>query len=258
MRPTHRHCRFVILLAICFALTSVGLAAAQEPVFQGYNSTERPATLQAPREVQPLSPTTETATNQSRIIDPFVTQASANTREPLALRPRSEAGGAGEESVSKPPSSKLGPIITMFTSLLVVVSLFLGLMVLLKKARGSQGAELPREVFQVLGTSRLAGRHPLFLLRLGQKLILVHAASGEVQTITEISDLSEVDRICGSCEANHSHSLTQSFKHVLKQVTEGTGSRSSYSDNGRLRRTKKDDAADELSPALAILAKEQS
>jgi flagellar biogenesis protein FliO len=146
----------------------------------------------------------------------------------------------------------------MFSSLSVVIALFFGLMFMLKKANGGNMQELPRDVFQVMGTSRVAGRHSLFLLRLGHKLVLVHAGSGEVQTITEVTDPVEVDRLCGSCEENQSNSLTQSFKQVLKNVTEGTNGKSkSFADNLRFRNKAKEDA-DEVSPAVALLAKEKT
>ncbi|MEY4567998.1 MAG: hypothetical protein RLY14_2968, partial [Planctomycetota bacterium] len=98
--------------------------------------------------------------------------AATLVREPIALRPRTDSVGEGK-GLGKPTSTAFGSTMTMFTSLLIVLALFLGLMLLLKKTRGAQNSELPREVFQVLGTSRLAGRHPLYLLRLGNKLVLV-------------------------------------------------------------------------------------
>ena len=140
----------------------------------------------------------------------------------------------------------------------MVVTLFFAFMFMLKKANGGNTSELPRDVFQVMGTSRLAGRHSLFLLRLGHKLVLVHAGSGEVQTITEVTDPAEVDRLCGSCEENQPNSLTQSFKQVLKTVTEGGSSKpKSFADHLRFRNKAKDEA-DEISPAVALLAKEKS
>ena len=145
----------------------------------------------------------------------------------------------------------------MFTSLLIVLALFLGLMLLLKKTRGAQNSELPREVFQVLGTSRLAGRHPLYLLRLGNKLVLVHASSGEVQSITEITDAEEVHRLCGSCEQNQPNSISESFRQVLKQVTDGKISSAGLADS-RYRRSRSDSDKEEISPAVALLAKEKS
>lgn len=176
----------------------------------------------------------------------------------LALKPRRSAGDDASEGTQKQRPSSFSSVLTMFSSLLVVIALFFGLMFMLKKANGGNMQELPREVFQVMGTSRVAGRHSLFLLRLGHKLVLVHAGSGEVQTITEVTDPVEVDRLCGSCEENQSNSLTQSFKQVLKNVTEGTNGKSkSFADNLRFRNKAEEDA-DEVSPAVALLAKEKS
>jgi flagellar biogenesis protein FliO len=177
-------------------------------------------------------------------------------REPIALKPRSDSAGDGK-GLGKPSSTAFGSTVTMFTSLLIVLALFLGLMLLLKKTRGAQSIELPREVFQVLGTSRLAGRHPLYLLRLGNKLVLVHASSGEVQSITEITDAEEVHRLCGSCEQNQPNSISESFRQVLKQVTDGKISSGGLADS-RYRRSRSDSDQEEISPAVALLAKEKS
>lgn len=177
-------------------------------------------------------------------------------RQPIALKPRSDGAGDGK-GIGKPSSTAFGSTITMFTSLLIVLALFLGLMLLLKKTRGAQNSELPREVFQVLGTSRLAGRHPLYLLRLGNKLVLVHASSGEVQSITEITDAEEVHRLCGSCEQNQPNSISESFRQVLKQVTDGKINNAGLADS-RFRRSRSDSDQEEISPAVALLAKEKS
>ena len=192
------------------------------------------------------SSASETGTNSSATL----------VREPITLKPRSDSAGDGK-GLGKPSSTAFGSTITMFTSLLIVLALFLGLMLLLKKTRGAQSIELPREVFQVLGTSRLAGRHPLYLLRLGNKLVLVHASSGEVQSITEITDAEEVHRLCGSCEQNQPNSISESFRQVLKQVTEGKTSPTGLADS-RFRRSRSDSDKEEISPAVALLAKEKS
>jgi flagellar biogenesis protein FliO len=186
------------------------------------------------------------------------TSSALAANNSLTLKPRSAVTSSTSEGADKNRSSSFGSVLTMFTSLLVVVTLFFAFMFMLKKANGGNTSELPRDVFQVMGTSRLAGRHSLFLLRLGHKLVLVHAGSGEVQTITEVTDPAEVDRLCGSCEENQPNSLTQSFKQVLKTVTEGGSSKpKSFADHLRFRNKAKDEA-DEISPAVALLAKEKS
>ena len=175
----------------------------------------------------------------------------------LTLKPRSPVTGDASDGTQKQRASSFGSVLTMFTSLLVVITLFFGFMFMLKKANGGTTSELPRDVFQVMGTSRLAGRHSLFLLRLEHKLLLVHAGSGEVQSITEVTEPTEVDRLCGSCEENQPNSLTQSFKQVLKNVTEGGSSKpKTFADNLRFRSKAKDEV-DEISPAVALLAKEK-
>ena len=254
--------RFVMFLFACCWLLGSGASAQYN--FVPNNSTQNAPAAEQESGVQQAA-FSNTSVGQSLSpsnsvnVDPFVAPASAKALSSgsLALKPRSDGAGEKSEGVTKPKSTSFSSVITMFTSLLVVLSLFFGLMLLLNKANGAQGNELPREVFQVLGTSRIAGRHPLFLLRLGNKLVLVHAGNGEVQTITEVNDAAEVDRLCGSCEENQPNSLTQSFKQVLKHVTDGgNGSKKSFAEGLRFRR-KRDDDTEELSPAVALLAKEK-
>lgn len=198
----------------------------------------------------------QSAGNEPRTFAPSA-KAIDGAGSPIALKPRTTAATSETDGSSKPRSSSFGAVLTMFTSLLVVIMVFFGFMFMLKKANGGSTSELPRDVFQILGTSRLAGRHSLFLLRLGHKLVLVHAGSGEVQAITEVTDPAEVDRLCGSCEENQPNSLTQSFKQVLKNVTEGKNTKpKSFADNLRFRGKAKDDD-EEISPAMALLAKEK-
>lgn len=198
-------------------------------------------------------------TNQATMPGKFQpsSEATASTNSSLSLKPRSSASANENTDAPEKRANSFQSVLTMFTSLLVVLALFFGFMIMLKKANGGTTPDLPKDVFQVLGTSRVAGRHSLFLLRLGHKLVLVHAGSGEVQTITEVTDPMEVDRLCGSCEENQPNSLTQSFKQVLKNVTDGgSGKSKSFTDNLRFRNKAKSDD-NEVSPAMALLAKEK-
>jgi flagellar biogenesis protein FliO len=198
--------------------------------------------------------------NESSAPETFNPSSSSSIAQSqsLLLKPRTSSMGDNATEGGKPRASSFGSVLTMFSSLIVVLAIFFGFMLMLKKANRGSNSELPRDVFQVLGTSRIAGRHSLFLLRLGHKLVLVHAGSGEVQTITEVTDPAEVDRLCGSCEENQPNSLTQSFRQVLKNVTEGgTSKPKSFSDHLKFRRKAAEDV-DEVSPAVALLAKEKA
>lgn len=229
-------------------------AAASSSVI-GSNSPVLPSRSNGSASTAP----SQSPTNQATMPGNFQpsSEVTASTNSPLSLKPRSSASANENTNAPEKRANSFQSVLTMFTSLLVVLALFFGFMIMLKKANGGTTPDLPKDVFQVLGTSRVAGRHPLFLLRLGHKLVLVHAGSGEVQTITEVTDPAEVDRLCGSCEENQPNSLTQSFKQVLKNVTDGgSGKSKSYTDNLRFRSKTKSDE-DEVSPAMALLAKEK-
>jgi flagellar biogenesis protein FliO len=113
-------------------------------------------------------------------------------------------------------------IVSMATSLLIVLGLFLGLAWFLRRSGLQPFAHVPKDVVQVLGRSPLAPRQQLYLLRFGRKLVLVSHQMGQTQTLSEIEDPIEVDRLCGLCEASTASSVTQSFRHVFQQVATGS------------------------------------
>jgi flagellar biogenesis protein FliO len=61
----------------------------------------------------------------------------------------------------------------------------------------------------------------MYVVRFGKKLLLVSQQPGQTQTLSEISDDEEVDRLTGICESNLPSSSTQSFSDVLRQVASG-------------------------------------
>ena len=67
----------------------------------------------------------------------------------------------------------------------------------------------------------MAPRQQLYLLRFGPKLVLVTHQAGQTETLCEIDDPMEVDRIAGICEQSKSGSASQSFRQVLNQVAMG-------------------------------------
>ena len=64
-------------------------------------------------------------------------------------------------------------------------------------------------------------RQQMFVVRFGSKLLLISHQPGQTQTLGEITDSDEVQRLAGLCEANHPGSISNSFRDVLKQVTSG-------------------------------------
>jgi flagellar biogenesis protein FliO len=102
--------------------------------------------------------------------------------------------------------------------LAAVVALFLGLAWVMR--RGMPGAQtlLPSEVVESLGRAPLAARQQMQLIRCGNKLLLVCVSSAGAETLTEITDPQEVERLSGLCRQSHPHSATKAFRQVLEQL----------------------------------------
>ncbi len=120
------------------------------------------------------------------------------------------------------PSSSLGTIFSVLFSLGIVLSLFLGLAWLYRKSQPQGTARLPTELVQILGRTNVAPRQSMMVVRFGSKLLLVSQQPGQTETLAEISDPAEVDRLAGICESRSAHSATQSFSNVLLQVARVT------------------------------------
>jgi hypothetical protein len=57
----------------------------------------------------------------------------------------------------------------------------------------------------------------MHLVRCGHKLLLVAISTAGADTLTEITDPVEVDRLCGLCRQSHPQSATTAFRNVLNQ-----------------------------------------
>jgi flagellar biogenesis protein FliO len=108
-------------------------------------------------------------------------------------------------------------LVTMTGSLIFVLGLFLVVAWTMRRATPGLGMLLPKEVVEVLGRAPLAGRQQLHLLRCGRKLLLVSAGSAGVETLTEITEPLEVDRLAGLCHQARPDSTTAMFRQVFQQ-----------------------------------------
>ena len=69
---------------------------------------------------------------------------------------------------------------------------------------------------EVLGRAPLADRKQMQLLRLGNKLVLIAVSPTGTDTLAEITDPVEVDRLTGYCYQGHPNSSTVAFHKVFK------------------------------------------
>ncbi len=141
-------------------------------------------------------------------------QATANDKLPPLSPPHANA--LAEKSSSGPRT--MGAIVTVAASLAVVLGLFWLCAWLMRRGLPSSARRLPPEVVDVLGRAPLAGRQQMHVLRFGNKLLLVCISSSGVDTLGEITDPAEIDRLAGLCEQLQPQSATTAFQQIFGQL----------------------------------------
>ncbi len=116
----------------------------------------------------------------------------------------------------------LSSVITVTSSLAVALGAFFVLMWVLRRASPPGAGALPNEVVEVLGRAPLSGRQQMHLLRCGRKLLLVSVTPAGAETLTEITDPLEVDRLAGLCQQARPGSATAAFRRVFEQFAPRT------------------------------------
>ena len=143
---------------------------------------------------------------------------------------KGDSGSSGEGAAhrsERASRSNTPSLVTVVGSLTVVVGLFLLVMWGMRRTMPGQVATLPKEVVDVLGRAALASRQQVYLLRCGSKLLLVSVTPAGVETLTEIEDAPEVDRLLGLCAQARPDSTTAAFRQFFQQFAqEPSGSRS--------------------------------
>lgn len=129
----------------------------------------------------------------------------------------------GSRKDSKQDKSYDGPgglssLVTIVGSLALVIGLFLIVAFLMRRATPTANLPLPDEVVEVLGRAPLANRQQVHLLRCGNKLLLVCVTPNGTETLTEITDPAEVDRLAALCRKNNDGSATANFRQVFQQL----------------------------------------
>jgi flagellar biogenesis protein FliO len=155
----------------------------------------------------------------------YVVAAPADTSAAPPAPPRREPPipfPGPEASPRDGRQSPLGGVSSLATvggSLALVVGIFLLVAWMMKRAAPHAATPLPGEVFEVLGRAPLSGRQEVHLLRCGSKLLLVSVTPAGAETLTEITDPPEVDRLAGLCLQAKPGSATETFRRVLEQLT---------------------------------------
>jgi flagellar biogenesis protein FliO len=141
---------------------------------------------------------------------PLAQASHQTTREPLAISQR------GGDSTSRAPGA-LRSIFGLFASLGAVVGLLLASMWGLKRMLPKDASALPSEVFQVLGRKPLAGRQQAQVVRFGNKVLLLAVSPMGAESLAEITDPAEVERLTGMCRQPTGGPAATVFRQVMDQ-----------------------------------------
>lgn len=139
-----------------------------------------------------------------------------NADAPLPLDPPSRK--QSNEPRSRLPKSPAGAATTVIASLAVVLGLFTIIVWLARRVGPKGNTALPDEVVETLGRAHLSGRQEMHLVRVGNKLLLLSVTPTSAETLTEITDPAEIDRLAGICRQNQPGSITASFREVFSQL----------------------------------------
>jgi flagellar biogenesis protein FliO len=186
-----------------------------------FNHTNN-STMAAPAQVQTAVPPSG-ANRQSTVQQAsWTTETEAGKKDlpqgrvPIELK----SSPKSSNSVDKPKSTWAAAL-SMFFSLAVVLSLFLSVAWLFRRSQPNAFIKLPKDVVQVMGRTSMAPRQQIYVVRFGNKMLLVSHQPGQTQTLGEITEPTEVERLAGLCEASQPNSVTHSFREVLSQVASG-------------------------------------
>ena len=222
-----------IVATLTFACAGGATAIGDYPDYAATNSPSQ-AEVGTPRTPRALDE------NLKRPAELINTGTGAPLRLPARLQPpdRREAGNAelasdigqareplvehavplAPKSEPKPGlrSSEMSPFITGAASLGIVLGLFLMVAWAVRRGMPRNAALLPREAVEILGRAPLVGRQQVHLVRCGNKVLLLSVSAASVETLTEITDRAEVERLGEICR-QAGGGAAASFRQVFGQ-----------------------------------------
>jgi flagellar protein FliO/FliZ len=178
------------------------------------------------RSAESISPSTDSISS-SRDKKQAVPLTPQNKESRIPLTPADK--GNTKDSAKK--NSGTPSMVTVCGCLGVVLGIFLLIAWIFRRAAPQSLARLPSEAFEVLGRAPLAGRQNVHLLRCGNKLLLVSITPSGTETLTEITEPAEVDRLAGLCHQAGSQSSTAAFRQIFEQLAPKRPMREAFSRN---------------------------
>ncbi len=170
-------------------------------IHRAFNSIRNPGREPASQQNQPV---------ESNLVEPIRDSQAryANYLEPASTAQR-EQSGAKFSSLQKMIGDQFTKIDwkRMSASLAIVVGGYLAFLWLVRVVNPTQSRrQLPREVVNVIGTTRFSAHQELQLVRLGCKLLLLLVGPDGTKSIGEVTDPAEVDHLVSLCNPRRSRS----------------------------------------------------
>ena len=115
-----------------------------------------------------------------------------------------------------PTSGSSSPLITVSSSLAVVLGLFAALIWATRKFgdRGGGNKNIPKEIFQTLGSTSIDPRTQVSLLRCGQRILIIARTNNGVHPLGEITNKEEVSHLIATCTGD----AKQEFRSALTSL----------------------------------------
>ena len=183
----------------------------------------QPATASFPDTAAPAPAILPFPQKQAASEQPAATASVAATsrgQSPLTLGTGSHTGHSER---AKPGG--LSAMVSVGSSLAIVLGLFFLVAWGLRRNAPRGSTLLPAEVFEVLGRAPLAGRQQVHLLRCGAKLLLVSITPAGTETLTEVTDPAEADRMAALCRQTRPQGPTTAFRQIFQQFAPRSRSR---------------------------------
>lgn len=151
--------------------------------------------------------------------------------EPMLLERPEQMDSESDEGSSVPSPTRA--VTTVVTSLSVVLGLFALVVWFTRRVNSRGNSNLPGDVIETLGRAPLNARQEMHLVRVGNKLLLLSVTATSAETLTEITDPVEIERLSNVCRRNKSGRISESFRDVLNQLTQ-TPNSEPFAQGGRV------------------------
>jgi flagellar biogenesis protein FliO len=142
--------------------------------------------------------------------------AASPVQRPIEEKTRLSSDGDRRTNPAAPRESK--HLLSTIASLALVLGLFAVVVWIMRRGTPkTQQQRLPNEVVDVLGQATLGHRQNVQLLRLGGRLLLLSVTPNGAETLAEVTDAVEVERLTALCRKSTTRSAAPSFRDVFQQ-----------------------------------------